>query len=1098
MKRLILFLILECIYFNVKSLTAQELPDSLLLGSDIISQAIHLHDEEKYEEAISKYMEVSDCDLSYPLTCYEMALTYSSMGNDSLALEKCYEALDLDYQVPAVYVLIGSIYDDNGQHKKSLEVLQEAAARWPYNQNVLYNLGVTQINAGLYVEAEKTLQQSVLIDPFHGSSHNALGDVNFRMGRAAQAYLIYSFRLLLYPSINNITVLQDILTGRSDKIYQPYLYPYPAGYNHEHWDRLKHLVQSELAFHDDFPYDYDVSYAITRQTYMLLSETRFVPEDQSLYNQFYARFFQQLMQDVGFETYLNYMLKNTNSEKVKKWRESNEEKLDQFITWAQGKIVTGREYTFSYELEQKDNKIYHYDEGELWAVGSLVRNSDPVRQGPWSLINGYGRITEKRMYENGKQQGEGFIYWDTDKLKQHLFFTDGEFDGKCITYYENGNVSGEYPMKNGNYHGVRRLFSPGGKEVESIQYNEGDFDGPYFYADMESGYSQQCTYKQGKLEGAFNETWLNGKLKMTSTYHEDKLEGKYETFYKNGVLENESSYKNGFSTDTLREFYANGQLKQLASLDDSARLMGANVFYNRKGILIAIEEGYDKGLLNGARTEYREDGSKNTEFIYENDSLTGIRSYDPEGNIFYQSDIEGEILDYKSYYFDGVLFEEGTMKNNERNGLWKKYNPQGGLLEELQYLDGMVHGSVKTYFSNGQLKLSYACDSNRVEGLFAEYFKNGNVCRTGWFAGGEAQGLWKSYYINGALEVESFYKDDVIRGKRKIYTPQGKIVREQYYDEEGRNIRVVAYNEKGEKTVDLDLSSGSGHLEEYFSNGEKRRDLHYKDFERHGKQLIYFPNGQLESEESFISGLEDGISKGWTHDGQLRYEYRYMMNNPEGKVNFYKDSKVTTVRNYELGLMQDVTTRYNSNGSKYSTTEYEDDEIHGYRSFYSPEGQLIFRERYVYGFLRGISYEAQGGQYSEETLLGQDKNKVVCYYTNKKKSASFTIVNGNYEGLNQWYYPSGKLYRERSYESGLQQGVEKWYYPSGKVKEQINWLNGEREGQYRFNHENGKVKEEGSYVCDQKTGDWKYYSADGKLLRKLTYFNGDVYGIEEL
>ncbi|MCT4586562.1 MAG: tetratricopeptide repeat protein [Carboxylicivirga sp.] len=1096
MRKLILFLFVSFVLFGVTQLIAQEQPDSLIVGNDIINEAIKLHDDGKYESAILKYKDVSDCDPSYPFACYEMALTYNTMGRDSLALAKCYEALDLDYDVSAVYVLIGSIYDEQGNHKASLQMLEEAASKWPYNQNVLYNLGVTQISAGLYREAEQTLQQSVLIDPYHGSSHKALGDVNYRMGRAAQSYLAYSFGLMLSPTISNIQALQNILTGKQDMNYKPYFYPYPADYDHAHWDRLKHLVQSELAFHDDFPFDYEVNYAIVRQTYMLLSETKFKLSDESFYNQLYARYFQELMQEVGFTTYLNYMLKNTNDAKVKKWRESNEEKIDQFIKWAQNKIVTGRQYGFQYKQQQEGTKLYHYDEGELWGIGALVSNSEATREGAWTFVNGYGQITEKCNYLNGKKQGEGFIYWEKDKVKQHLFYEAGEFNGDCITYHQNGKVSGEYPMKNGKRHGIQSVFTPSGELTERIHYSENEFNGPYMYLNTKTGFRQELSYKDGEIEGNFNESWLNGKHKMLSHYKAGKAEGEYQTFYKNGALESYSIFKNDVKIDTFKEYYINGKLQHLACLNDSGKLVGTNLFYNRHGQLIASENNYQDGVLYGSRLEFRGDGTKQHEYIYQNDSLMALKCYSPDEQVIYQAELKDQKIDYKSYYEDGVLFEEGILKDGQREGLWKKYNPFGGMMEVQEYMSGMVHGKVQSYYSNGQLRMTYACDSNIIEGPFIHYHKSGAKSRTGWFTKGKWQGVWRNYFDNGVLKDESFYEDNEVRGKSKLYSPLAQLVLESYYNDNGQLERITFYNEEGKQSADVKLEDGLAHIEEFFSNGQIKRDWHYRDHDKEGKQLVYYPNGQLLSEETYLCGFEEGLSRGWAHDGKKRYEFQFAMGQPDGMAKFYKNNEVSTEKEYELGVLQSKKINYFPGGVVSSKVEYEDDESHGYSSYYNPQGQLIYRERYAFGYLKGISYEQEAG-YSEEVVLAPGKKKINCSYKNKKKSASFTIVDGNYDGRVLWYYPSGKLYRDCNYVKGIQQGSAKWYYANGKLKEEINYVDDAQEGTYRQYHENGQLKVDGTYVCGVRDGTWKYFSSNGKHLRTLYYHNDEIYEIEE-
>ena len=99
-----------------------------------------------------------------------------------------------------------------------------------------------------------------------------------------------------------------------------------------------------------------------------------------------------------------------------------------------------------------------------------------------------------------------------------------------------------------------------------------------------------------------------------------------------------------------------------------------------------------------------------------------------------------------SFYPDGQIFEEETLKNGKANGLYKVYYPNGQLLEEGTYIDGISNGLFKKYYKSGQL------ESER-------YWKNGR-----------SDGHWKFYYEHGTLEKWIIYENGKVISKSPFFS----------------------------------------------------------------------------------------------------------------------------------------------------------------------------------------------------------------------------------------------------------------------------------------------------------------------------------------
>ena len=133
---------------------------------------------------------------------------------------------------------------------------------------------------------------------------------------------------------------------------------------------------------------------------------------------------------------------------------------------------------------------------------------------------------------------------------------------------------------------------------------------------------------------------------------DDKIES-YEE-YKNGVLDGETAY------------FAKGKQVKLLS------------------------EMYTKGKLNGQQKSYYENGKLKSIVYYSNDRINGIESYDRNGKLLHKSIFENGTGDWKFYWSNGKVSEEGKYKAWRKDGVWKKYREDGSLDTIIKYDNGRL------------------------------------------------------------------------------------------------------------------------------------------------------------------------------------------------------------------------------------------------------------------------------------------------------------------------------------------------------------------------------------------------------------------------
>jgi len=125
-----------------------------------------------------------------------------------------------------------------------------------------------------------------------------------------------------------------------------------------------------------------------------------------------------------------------------------------------------------------------------------------------------------------------------------------------------------------------------------------------------------------------------------------------------------------------------------------------------------------------------------------------------------QGGYSGRLLNgnYKAYYLDNNLKEQGIFENGLKNGEWLKWTPQGKIYEKAYFKEGVLHGP------------------------FSKYNALGNIQESGNYRNGKIKGVWKSFLKPDSILL-THYKNGVIYTRKvnllkRILTKKQKPVEE--------------------------------------------------------------------------------------------------------------------------------------------------------------------------------------------------------------------------------------------------------------------------------------------------------------------------------
>ncbi|GAB2987682.1 hypothetical protein GCM10027049_29670 [Mucilaginibacter puniceus] len=149
---------------------------------------------------------------------YQKALTLYNSANPAEGIPYLESILQTNSTIkPAVYDLLGNIYDKIQQPEKAIETYKEGIKLDPAYQSLPFNLGIAYFRAKKYADAEASAIEAIKLDPKHANSQRLYGLVTFHQNKRVNALLAFCSFLLLDPQNQRAeeayTNMQSILSG---------------------------------------------------------------------------------------------------------------------------------------------------------------------------------------------------------------------------------------------------------------------------------------------------------------------------------------------------------------------------------------------------------------------------------------------------------------------------------------------------------------------------------------------------------------------------------------------------------------------------------------------------------------------------------------------------------------------------------------------------------------------------------------------------------------------------------------------------------------------------------------------------------------------
>jgi len=218
---------------------------------------------------------------------------------------------------------------------------------------------------------------------------------------------------------------------------------------------------------------------------------------------------------------------------------------------------------------------------------------------------------------------------------------------------------------------------------------------------------------------------------------------------------------------------------------------------------------------------------------------------------------------------DEELIQEGNVDDEmRRQGLWKFYGDDGILESERTYIDNALYtATLYKYYDDGALnstksRIYFSWDGALTpipHGEEIYYYPSGQLGAKKSFYFGSRDGLWESFFSDGQIDEKGSYvapeDEDEAMKFRKI-----KVGEWNSFYENGQLYSSTTYDEKGLM---------QGELTTYFEDGSKSREGNVIDGEDDGPTKQWWFNGNLKYEGQHKLGVKYGTWKAYDEDGVL-------------------------------------------------------------------------------------------------------------------------------------------------------------------------------------------------------------------------------------
>ncbi len=1059
----------------------------LIRSGDVITDALALHDDGKYDEAIAKYHTISESDTNYVYMLSELMFSYLASGQNEKALQTGEKAIKFDSRFKAHLLIgIGNALDNIGESNKAIATYQKAIKQFPYNHLLHFNLGITYFNQKKYKGAVSCFQKALKLQPFHAGSHLYLGKTMILQGSRTKAILCLETYLAIKPADNKTLVLLENLVNDAE----PDEGSIEPVTDNSVFSKLDLIIKSKAALDERFKSIISLDVSITRQTELIFEMLPYNTKSRDFWVTYYMPFFKDLYDQQMIEPFIYTWLSSVKNEDIEDWNSKNKAKLNEFYSLANDLLTSWRSPG---EITQPDGTkaertFWYYDSKELNYIGNVDENKNTIgnwiafykngqkktdgyfnsennKSGTWTDYYENGSVKSIDHFDNNGLTDTSLYYYKNRIIQSRIPYHNNLIHGTVQYYFNCGDIKEISPFSDGMHNGTTYTYYSNDRIASKMNYVNDTLEGLYFTYYTCGAIQESYHFRHGKTTGNYNQYYSTGALKETGNYVDDLKEGEWIGYYKDSTTEYSGAMKNNERSGTWTTYFKNGNVKEIMEYENG-KLVGEYKTNDSDGLIHTIQI-FELDTLKG-QTFFNKKGGKLS------------AEYDPEGN-----------FEIETFYPDGPHKYTAIYRNGMLDGEVTTYYHSGGKHIIQHFENGLRNGRFEEYHETGELENTITYKNGKENGYYRSFYKNGRINLEGWIQDGLKQQLWRQYDKAGNLVEENYYINDQLHGINTQYAPYNKPFMVSHYDF-GDIIKTIQYDTTGSILNTIKYNIGKGKFVTLYSNKKAMMILDVQCGLIGDRYLTYYPDGN----PKFINNGPDStgmaIITAMYPSGKVRVTGEQINGESSGKWLWYgENGDLETEGSFENNLTTGRWVSYYENGQTRSEYFYMEDELSGPYSYFDSFGQLIYEKTYIKGNLMTYRYMKKDNTWSKSYELTDGTLK--SYFSNGKVSAIEHYFNGHFDDDKKIYYSNGQLYKNIVYKHGNRQNESVTYFPSGQIKTKSTFRDDELHGLKLTYHKNGNIREEKTYYLGKLHGPTKKYSKDGTIIKEVFYWNDEQY-----
>jgi antitoxin component YwqK of YwqJK toxin-antitoxin module len=471
-------------------------------------------------------------------------------------------------------------------------------------------------------------------------------------------------------------------------------------------------------------------------------------------------------------------------------------------------------------------------------------------------------------------------------------------DGFQKFYYQNGVLSSEGTMRSGKPDGYWKAYFENGKLKSEGNRKSFELDRLWRFYNETGSPVLEIFYRNGKKNGV-KTTYLDRET-VKESFVNDVKEGWTRYYLPDGTLKLEIPFVKGLEQGTGKEYDAGGNI--ITITEYKRGFITDRMKVNRK----------DKnGLKQGVWVIFHPNGRIKQEGTYRDDKKNGyFKDYTENGDLIrvtkYVEDIAqpdaaeiAKLQVQNEYYPDGRIKSTTMYRNGIPEGVKREFKPDGTIERSVEYHDGAVIGE------------GIVLEDGSRDGAWKEFYSDGSLRAEGLYESGKRVGEWKFYHPNGKTEqLGKFTKSGKPDGTWRWYYDNGQLLREEAYYNGLKDGLSEEYDETGTLVEKGEYLEGKEDGFWFTSTGDHCYKGSYRDGLRTGPWEGFYltpADGKVDSTLSFsgnfIEDLPDGKHTWYWDNGKIREEGTYVMGSREGNWNVYNyDGTLFLVITYAGGI----------------------------------------------------------------------------------------------------------------------------------------------------------------------------------------------------